>query len=70
MELDDFSYKNGDSSGKIQIKSLSDEGFLKYLSKDSYSRLYLNKKFAFLNNQYKDKLEESKNSESIYQNKG
>lgn len=59
IDLNDFSYKQGFSNGSIQIKSLSDEGFQKYLSKDSYSRFYLTNKYPFLKDRIREKSEDN-----------
>ena len=74
-DLDNFSYKNTNrTNSKFAIKPLSDEGFVKYHSKESYPRSYLNDKFPFLKNivsekvQEKSKMLNSSEAKSMYIN--
>ncbi len=53
IDWHDLSYKNSNSLGKVTIKSLSDEGFKQYLSKESFARSYLSNKFPFLKERFR-----------------
>jgi hypothetical protein len=53
IDWNDLSYQNSNSLGKVTIKSLSDEGFKQYLSKESYARSYLSNKFPFLKERFR-----------------
>lgn len=68
IDWNDLSYQNSNSLGKLTIKSLTDEGFKQYLSKDSYARSYLSNKFPFLKERYKKKDEEIKEANTENKN--
>ena len=53
IDWNDLSYQNSNSLGKVTIKSLSDEGFKQYLSKESFARSYLSNKFPFLKERFR-----------------